>query len=105
MLNNKMKSESLCLRLTLSHPVVELQTHLALVQNLFEMSVREPHSQSTPRGRPNPQAHHMKQWPGEGMCFRCCMCTAKHKQVPNSSASNAKSACPYSCVLKFITQK
>jgi hypothetical protein len=32
---------------------------LTLVQNLLEMSAREPQPQSSPRGRPNPQASKM----------------------------------------------
>jgi hypothetical protein len=33
--------------------------HLILVQNLLEMSSREPHPQSTPKRRPNPQTSQM----------------------------------------------
>lgn len=34
--------------------------HLALFQHLLEMSAWEPHSQSTPRGRPHSQAIQMR---------------------------------------------
>jgi hypothetical protein len=68
-------------------------------QNLLEMSAREPHVQSTPSGRPYPQAklHTMKadteDWPDAALCLQFHVCTPKHKEIPNSSGQSAKSAC------------
>jgi hypothetical protein len=81
--------------------------HLAIIQNLLEVSAREFHFQATPRGGPNTQASQMKcleaqhteQW---SACT--VICTVKNKQLPNSRSPCAKSVCAQTGVLEFITQ-
>jgi hypothetical protein len=59
-----------------------------LVQNLLTMSAREPHSQSTSKERPNPQAvkwHVLKlnaeHWPAAWLCSNCRMHSVKRKET------------------------
>jgi hypothetical protein len=77
--------------------------HLVLVQNLLEMSIREPHPQSTPRWRPNPDASQMKHWPVAVSCLRCC--EHSKTQLPNVSASLVQSTCVQAHVSEFTTPR
>jgi hypothetical protein len=62
---------------------------LTLVQNLLEMSGREPRPQSIPGGRPNPRAsqvtrlesQHTEHWPAVGSRLRCRVCSSKKKRT------------------------
>jgi len=48
----------------LQYPNWSQKTSCGFIQNLLEVSSREPHSQSTPRGRPNPQTNHKMELKG-----------------------------------------
>jgi hypothetical protein len=59
--------------------------HLALVQNMLEISAKEPHPHSTPREKPNPQARQLTCLEAQHTAFarcriiRCHVCPAKYK--------------------------
>jgi len=58
---------------------------VVLVQNLLEMSSREPHPQFTPRRRRNPPANqrirHIEHWTVAGWHLQCHVCAACHKRT------------------------
>jgi hypothetical protein len=74
---------------------------LTLAQSLLEMNAREPHPQSSPIGRPNPQVNQMthleaertEHFPAAGLrCGALCVKSRRNEQL-YFSARSAKLAC------------
>jgi hypothetical protein len=65
-----------------SSKIDQRKFYLAVVRNLLDVSAREVHPQSSPRGRPNPKASQVtyheawciEHWPTAGSCMHAVVC-------------------------------